>query len=174
MLEIRLNGRLRTPEDFQNIVLRKVDDYPVRLGDVALVEQGVEDDSLIVRANGQPAWPFGASSESSQHDGDLQAGARADQPYRKNSSRGMTIIVGSDDALFISASIREVLIALSISLALVIVVIVLFLGSFRIWRWCPSSQSGCADWLYRCDLYSRIFDQSYYATRPAACDRTGG
>ena len=55
MLEIRLDGRLSTPEDFQNIVLREIDDYPVRLGDVALVEHGVEDDSLIVRANGQPA-----------------------------------------------------------------------------------------------------------------------
>ena len=43
----------------------------------------------------------------------------------------MNIIVGSDDALFIAASIREVLIALSISLALVVLVILLFLRSFR-------------------------------------------
>ncbi|MEL0143731.1 MAG: efflux RND transporter permease subunit, partial [Alphaproteobacteria bacterium] len=44
---------------------------------------------------------------------------------------GMKIIVGSDDALYISASIREVLIALGISLALVILVILAFLRSFR-------------------------------------------
>jgi len=44
---------------------------------------------------------------------------------------GMEVIIGSDDALFISASIREVLIALGISLLLVVGVIILFLRSFK-------------------------------------------
>ncbi len=132
MLEIRLDGRLSTPEDFQNIVLRKVDDYPVRLGDVALVEQGVEDDSLIVRANGQPAVGLSVLRQSQANTMEISKRVRAEiSRIEKTLPEGMTIIVGSDDALFISASIREVLIALSISLALVIIVIVLFLGSFR-------------------------------------------
>mgnify|MGYP003314735349 FL=1 len=132
MLEIRLDGRLSTPEDFQNIVLRKIDDYPVRLGDVALVEHGVEDDSLIVRANGQPAVGLSVLRQSQANTMEISKRVRAEiSRIEKTLPEGMTIIVGSDDALFISASIREVLIALSISLALVIIVIVLFLGSFR-------------------------------------------
>ena len=91
--------------------------------DVALVEQ-VEDDSLIVRANGQ-AWRF------------VRVKPTRWRPVRAQINRIEKLFRGNDDhcwlddALFISASIREVLIALSISLALVIVVIVLFLGSFR-------------------------------------------
>ena len=132
MLEIRLDGRLSTPEDFQNIVLQKVDDYPIRLGDVALVEHGVEDDSLIVRANGQPAVGLSVLRQSQANTMEISKRVRAEiSRIEKTLPEGMTIIVGSDDALFISASIREVLIALSISLALVIAVIVLFLGSFR-------------------------------------------
>jgi len=131
MLEIRLDGRLSTPEDFQNIVLREIDGYPVRLGDVALVEHGVEDDSLIVRANGQPAVGLSVLRQSQANTMEISKRVRAEiRRIAKTLPEGMKIIVGSDDALFISASIREVLIALSISLALVIVVIVLFLRSF--------------------------------------------
>jgi len=131
MLEIRLDGRLSTPEDFRNIVLREIDGYPVRLGDVALVEHGVEDDSLIVRANGQPAVGLAVLRQSQANTMEISKRVRAEiKRIAKTLPEGMKIIVGSDDALFIAASIREVLIALSISLALVIVVIVLFLRSF--------------------------------------------
>ena len=131
ILEIRLDGRLSTPEDFQNIVLREIDGYPVRLGDVALIEHGVEDDSLIVRANGQPAVGLSVLRQSQANTMEISKRVRAEiKRIAKTLPEGMKIIVGSDDALFIAASIREVLIALSISLALVIVVIVLFLRSF--------------------------------------------
>ncbi|MGE4660846.1 MAG: efflux RND transporter permease subunit [Arenicellales bacterium] len=131
MLEIRLDGRLATPEDFRSIVLREVEGYPVRLGDVALVERGVEDDSLIVRANGQPAVGMSVLRQSQANTMDISRRVRSEiERIAKTLPEGMEMIVGSDDALFISSSIREVLIALSISLALVITVIVLFLRSF--------------------------------------------
>ena len=131
ILEIRLDGRLSTPEDFRNIVLREVEGYPVRLGDVALVERGVEDESLIVRANGQPAVGLSVLRQSQANTMDISKRVRAEiKQIEKTLPAGMEMIVGSDDALFISASIREVLIALSISLVLVISVIVLFLRSF--------------------------------------------
>lgn len=55
MLEVRLDGRLTDPEDFAEIVIRKINDYPVRLKDIARVERGVENDDLIIRANGRNA-----------------------------------------------------------------------------------------------------------------------
>ena len=132
MLEIRLDGRLSTPEDFQNIVLREVDGYPVRLSDIAIIEKGVENDDLVVRANGQSAVGMQVLRQSQANTMDISNRVRAEiKLISETLPEGMEVIIGSDDALFISASIREVLIALGISLLLVVSVIILFLRSFK-------------------------------------------
>ncbi len=132
LLDIRLDSRLATPEQFRNISLATIDGYPVRLGDVATVERGVEDDNTIVRANGQPAVGMQVIRQSQANTMAISRAIRAEIAEMGSTlPEGMKIIVGSDDALFISASIREVLIALGISLALVILVILAFLRSFR-------------------------------------------
>ena len=132
MLEIRLDGRLSTPEDFQNIVLREVDGYPVRLSDIATIEKGVENDDLVVRANGQSAVGMQVLRQSQANTMDISNRVRAEiKLISETLPEGMEVIIGSDDALFISASIREVLIALGISLLLVVGVIILFLRSFK-------------------------------------------
>ena len=130
LMDIRLNTRLSTVEEFRNIVIDTVDGYPVRLGDVATVENGVEDDEIIVRANGEPAVGLQVVRQSQANTMAISTAVRAEvENLKSNMPDGMEIIVGSDDALFIAASIREVLIALGISLVLVILVILLFLRS---------------------------------------------
>lgn len=132
LLDIRLDSRLATPEAFRDISLGTVDGYPVRIGDVATVERGVEDDNTIVRANGQPAVGLQVIRQSQANTMAISDAVRAAIAEMESTlPTGMKIIVGSDDALFIAASIREVLIALCISLALVVLVILAFLRSFR-------------------------------------------
>ena len=132
MLDVRLDSRLRNVEAFRNVVVDTVAGYPVRLGDVAKVELGVENDDLIVRANGVPAVGLAVLRQSQANTMEISEAVRAEiETIRPTLPDGMNIIVGSDDALFIAASIREVLIALSISMALVVLVIMLFLRSFR-------------------------------------------
>ena len=130
--EIRLDGRLATVDEFANIVLGNVDGYPVRLKDVAIIEKGVEDDEVIVRANGVPAVGLQVIRQSQANTMAISKAVRAEVVALGPSlPEGMEVIVGSDDALFIEASIQEVLIALGISLSLVVLVILLFLRSFR-------------------------------------------
>ncbi len=132
MLDVRLDSRLRNVEAFRNVVVDTVAGYPVRLGDVAKVELGVENDDLIVRANGVPAVGLAVLRQSQANTMEISEAVRAEiEAIRPTMPDGMNLIVGSDDALFIAASIREVLIALSISMALVVLVILLFLRSFR-------------------------------------------
>jgi multidrug efflux pump len=132
LLDIRLDSRLTSAEDFRNIVIDTVAGYPVRLGDVATVERGVEDDQTIVRADGSPAVGLQVVRQSQANTMALSDAVRAEiGRLAPTLPAGMKIIVGSDDALFIAASIREVLIALGISLTLVVLVILLFLRSFR-------------------------------------------
>ena len=132
LLDIRLDSRLASVEDFRNVVLDTVSGHPVRLGDVAQVERGVADDEVIVRANGAPAVGLQVLRQSQANTMAISKAVRAEvHALEPTLPAGMKIIVGSDDALFISSSIREVLIALSISMALVILVILAFLQSLR-------------------------------------------
>lgn len=131
-LSVRLNSRMSSIEDFREIVLDRVAGYPVRLGDVARIAPGVADDSTIVRTNGKDAVGVAVLRQSQSNTLAISKAVRVEIKLLNTSlPEGMQIIVGSDDALFVGASIREVVIALFISLSLVIAVILLFLRSIR-------------------------------------------
>jgi multidrug efflux pump len=131
-LSVRLNSRISTIEDFRDIVLDRVAGYPVRLGDVARVAPGVADDSTVVRNNGIEAVGLAILRQSLSNTLAISAGVRAEIARLSESlPEGMAIEVGSDDAIFVGASIREVAIALGISLTLVVLVILVFLRSLR-------------------------------------------
>lgn len=131
-LSVRLNSRLDSIDDFRAIVLDRVAGYPVRLGDVARVEPGVADDTTVVRTNGEDAVGLWILRQSQSNTLEISKAVRAEmKAMERTLPEGMQIIVGSDDALFVGASIREVVTALFISLALVIAVILLFLRSLR-------------------------------------------
>src|SRR5690625_2465581 len=131
-LSVRINSRLANVEQFRNITIRNIDGYPVRLRDVALVEEGVSDDTAIVRNNGEVAVGLAILRQSQANTVAISDAVRAEvDRISETLPPGMKIEVSSDDALFIAASIREVLIALFISLGLAVGVILLFLRSFR-------------------------------------------
>jgi multidrug efflux pump len=131
-LSVRLNSRLRTLDDFRQIVLDRVAGYPVRLDDIARIAPGVSDETTIVRSDGVDAVGIAVQRQSQANTLEISERVRAEiAKILPNLPEGMDIQVGSDDAIFIGASIKEVLIALGISLALVVIVILLFLRSCR-------------------------------------------
>ncbi|MDQ2091339.1 efflux RND transporter permease subunit [Marimonas arenosa] len=131
-LTVRLNSRLQSVADFRDVVLDRVAGYPVRLGDVARVEPGVADDSTIARSDGRDAVGVAVQRQSQSNTLQISNAVRAEiARINPTLPEGMEILVGSDDALFVGASIREVVNALLISLGLVVLVILLFLRSFR-------------------------------------------
>jgi len=131
-LSVRLNSRLQSVEDFRDVVLDRIAGYPVRLGDVARVEPGVADDSTIARSDGRDAIGIAVQRQSQSNTLQISNAVRAEiDRLRPTLPEGMEIIVGSDDALFVGASIREVVQALGISLVLVVLVILIFLRSLR-------------------------------------------
>ena len=131
-LTVRLNSRLQSIDDFRDVVLDRVAGYPVRLGDVARIEPGVADDSTIARSDGRDAVGIAVQRQSQSNTLQISEAVRAEvDKINPTLPEGMSIQIGSDDALFVGASIREVLNALMISLGLVVLVILLFLRSFR-------------------------------------------
>lgn len=131
-LSVRLNSRLQSVADFRDVILDRIAGYPVRLGDVARVEPGVVDDSTIARSDGRDAIGIAVQRQSQSNTLQISNAVRAEiTRLRPTLPQGMEIIVGSDDALFVGASIREVVQALGISLVLVVLVILIFLRSLR-------------------------------------------
>ena len=131
-LSVRTDSRLRSPEDVAAVVVGRVGDYLVRLGEVARVERGIEDDDTIVRARGANAVGIGVLQQAEANTVAVSRGVRARvEAIAPLLPEGVTLEVTSDDAVFIEAAIRAVVEALLVAVALVVFVIFVFLGSLR-------------------------------------------
>ncbi|MEO1420519.1 MAG: efflux RND transporter permease subunit, partial [Pseudomonadota bacterium] len=130
---VRLDRPFRTPSEFGSLVLREGSEGDlVRLGDVARVELGTEEDRNLFRGNGIPMVGLGVVKQSTANTVDVAAAARnlADS-LNETLPNNIQIYQSFDSSVFIEASIREVYITLGIAVALVTLVIFLFLGSAR-------------------------------------------
>src|SRR6516162_833152 len=132
-LNIQTQGRLVTPEQFGNIVLRaNPDGSLLRIKDVARVELGAQNQDIEARFNDKPAVAIGIY---------LTPGANAVTTanlVRANMARlsqrfpsGLKYIVNYDTTTFVFDTIHDVLITLLIAFILVVIVVFLFLGSLR-------------------------------------------
>ncbi|MCB1969578.1 MAG: efflux RND transporter permease subunit [Geminicoccaceae bacterium] len=129
---IRTDSRLSRVGQFQQMIISRVDGYPVRLSDIARVELGSEDDDTIVRLDHRQAVGLSVLRQSQSNTIAISDKVRKEiDSIRETLPQGMDIDIASDDATFISQSIHEVLNALSIAIGLVILVIFLFLASAR-------------------------------------------
>ena len=129
---VRAHSRLSEVEQFENIVIDRIDGYPIRLGDVAHVVRGVEDEDTIVRSDGREAVGLGVQRQSQANTIAISNRVRAQLDLiRPTLPDGMEISISSDDAVFIRKSIEEVVIALGIAVVLVVLVIFAFLASVR-------------------------------------------
>ena len=129
---VRLDSRIPSVEAFREVVIDRVAGYPIRLSDVAQVVGGVEDESTIVRNNGEVAVGIAVIRQSQSNTIAISNAVRAEiEALSRTLPEGMAIEVSSDDAIFVAASIKEVVTALGISLVLVVLVILVFLMSWR-------------------------------------------
>ncbi|MBI3621315.1 MAG: efflux RND transporter permease subunit [Nitrospirae bacterium] len=123
---------LRTPQEFDRIIIRNANDYPVRLSDVGHTELGAEDDRNAVRVNGNPAVGVGVVKQSSANTLAVARAVKAEIPKLTAAlPQGMKLQVGFDSSIFIEESITSVFETLGEALALVVLVIFFFLRSAR-------------------------------------------
>jgi len=130
---VQTQGRLTTPEQFGNIVLRANPDGSVlRISDVARVEIGAQNLDSESRIDGRAGVPIGMY---------LSPGANAvttakaiQTTLQKLSARfptGLTYLVQYDSTTFVTDTITEVLKTLGEAFILVVIVVFLFLGNLR-------------------------------------------
>ena len=121
-------------KDFRKLVVgRGPDGQPVKLGEVAEVRIGAENERSIARANGIEAVSMAIEQLSKANSVVVSREIRKEMnALASELPEGMVLTVNYDRAEFIEASMREVYKALFIAISLVLVVIYLFLGSFRV------------------------------------------
>ena len=123
---------LRTPEQFNQLIVREVKGYPVRLRDLGRAELGAADDRNILRVNGVPAVGLGIVKQSTANTLAVAQAVKREVPKISESlPPGMQISVVFDTSVFIEKSISSVYHVMGEALALVVLVIFFFLRSFR-------------------------------------------
>jgi len=122
-----------SPEDFRNLIVgRGLDGYLVKLADVADVQLAAENERTIARTNRAPGVSIGIEAQANANALEVAKAVRAElTELNKDLPPGTTLGINIDRAIFIEASLHEVLIALAISFTLVLGVMYAFLGNWR-------------------------------------------
>ena len=129
---VRTRGELTQPEEFASLIVAQSGNDVVRLGDVAKVEVGPEDERTAVRWNGKQAVGLGIIKQSKASTLDVAAGVQKILPELKQIIPPGTVLdVAYDSSTFIQDSINEVSHTILIAMCLVVLVIIVFLKSFR-------------------------------------------
>ncbi len=128
---LRTDTGFTTEADFKNLVVgRGADGQTVRLGEVANVQIGAENDRNVARANSVPAVSLAIEQLSKANSVIVSRAVRKEiAAMASELPEGMILQVNYDRAEFIEASMNEVYKALAVSISLVLVIIYIFLGS---------------------------------------------
>ena len=131
-LTVRTMGRLTSPEEFNNLIIREDDGRKVRFQDIGYAELGAQNERTVLKRNGVPmvgvvAIPQPGSNQLSIAD---EFFVRVDR-IKRDLPEDINIAVGFDTTEYIQESINEVQQTVFLALGLVILVIFLFLRDFR-------------------------------------------
>jgi hydrophobe/amphiphile efflux-1 (HAE1) family protein len=132
-LAVRTSGRLITPEEFGDIILKSnPDGSALKLHDVATIELGTEDYDTYGKLNGKPATLLAVYPQPGAN---ILAVATSSikkfNELSKNFPSGVTYTIPYNTTKFVKISIEEVVKTLFEAIALVFLVVYLFLQNWR-------------------------------------------
>ncbi|MEM6935070.1 MAG: efflux RND transporter permease subunit [Pseudomonadota bacterium] len=126
------NATLSSKKDFEALVVRDSNGVQIRLGDIARVERGEEEGTVIARLTDQESvfisiWPLPGANE-------IEIGDALYEVLENLKSRmpsDLTIGIGYDGTYYMRNALREIFVTLGETILLVGLVVVLFMGSVR-------------------------------------------
>src|SRR5215204_1900267 len=132
-MNLQTQGRLATPDQFGNIVLRaNPDGSLLRIRDVARVELGAQNLDQESRLNGRPAVAIGVYLSPGANAVNTASAVIANlDRLSQHFPPGLKYSVNYDTTTFVRATIHDVLVTLVIAFVLVVIVVFVFLGSLR-------------------------------------------
>ena len=126
-------GRLTSPEQFENVIVREAPNGgTVRVKDVARVELGAQDYSIVSRLNGKPAIVIPVYQLPGSNAVQTAAGVRKLMAEMKRRfPQDMDYAISLDQTSAVTEGMREIIQTLVIAIVLVILVVFLFLQDWR-------------------------------------------
>ncbi len=130
---VRAQGRLITPEEFEQIVVRAAPDGGiVRIKDVARVELGAQDYTIVSHMNGKPSaivavYQLPGSNAVQAADGVKKLLVE----QRQRLPQGIDYTIALDTTRAVTEGIKEIVVTLLIAIVLVIIVVYIFLQGWR-------------------------------------------
>jgi multidrug efflux pump len=124
---------LRSVDEFRQLVIKHDGPRLVRLGDVAEVQMGPENDDMSVFASGERAIFVGVFTTPEANPLSVIRQVREETlpAIQAQLPPGLTAKIAYDSTIFIDAAIREVGITIAEATIIVMVVIFFFMGSLR-------------------------------------------
>jgi len=130
---VRAQGRLTTPEEFEQIVVRAAPDGGiVRVKDVARVEMGAQDYTIVGHLNGKPSAIIAVYQLPGSNAVQAAEGVKkllAEEKQRL--PQGVDYTIALDTTRAVSEGIKEIVQTLLIAIVLVIIVVYIFLQGWR-------------------------------------------
>ena len=131
-IPVRVVGRLTSPAEFDNIIVKNSANGLVLLRDVGHSEVGAEDYSTVLKYGGREAMGIGVMQLSNANSLEVDKAAKARlAELSKSFPPGLEYAIAFDTTTVVSDSIREVLQTLGLAIFIVITVIFLFLLDWR-------------------------------------------
>src|SRR5678815_13080 len=129
---MRTRGRVESPAEFGDIVIREVGGHPVLVRDVARIEDGEADPQTVATINGSPTVLLQIRKQSGTNTVEIVNGVKARlAQLRGVLPSGYELRIVRDQAEFIEASIDSVEEHLVVGSILAALVVLLFLGNLR-------------------------------------------
>jgi hydrophobe/amphiphile efflux-1 (HAE1) family protein len=131
-MTIQTRGEMKTPEEFNELVVFSDGARLVRLRDIGEARVGVENERTIARNNGRPCVFLGIVKQSKANTVDVATGIKAEiDSLRPTLPAGVEVVFNYDESIYVKKAIDEVWGSLGLAFGLVVLIIWLFLGNFR-------------------------------------------
>ncbi|MCC6746791.1 MAG: efflux RND transporter permease subunit [Deltaproteobacteria bacterium] len=129
-VNVRVLGEALDLDALRRLVIREEAGRPIYLSDVALVEDGFEDERRFARVNGQPAQGMGIKKQRGANAVGVANGVKKLLTELQSTlPAGMQIGVNFDSTVYIRESVEEIRFELLLAVLLTAFVCWLFLGS---------------------------------------------
>lgn len=131
-LSIETRGELKTPEEYNNLVIKQDSSTFIRLSDIGHAAVGVEDERAIARFNSKPCVGLGIVRQSKANTIEVTQRVKKElAALRPLLPQGIEMAFPYDESIYVERSIKEVWETLFIAFGLVVLCIYIFLHDAR-------------------------------------------
>ncbi|MEM6845655.1 MAG: efflux RND transporter permease subunit [Bacteroidota bacterium] len=131
-LTVRTMGRINTPEDYNNLIIKESDETVVKFKDIGNAELGPENERTLLKRDGIPMVGLAIRTQPGANNIEI-----ADQFYerlefiKKDLPEDIEVGIGFDKTSYIRESVSEVQQTIVVAFILVALIIFLFLRDWR-------------------------------------------